>query len=134
MKIKVTAGSSKSIEQWSSRDFIMYYFNKLYFLTKKDFVIPPVAWQGFAGRMKGFRNKLNISNVQYKKFIDSVFERFFSENSYVPCFGAIVSERVYFIVNTLCTQRLTDTDFEKLRRELYSNNILFSEVDKFKFN
>jgi len=116
----------KDIATWSNKDFLIYFSNRLKELTGSSLDIPPVAWAGFLSRIKGFRKKLNLDNFKYKKFIDSVFVIFFNTDGYTPAFGAIVSERVFYVVNgaknTTPTQQV---DWKKLRDELYKNNLLF---------
>lgn len=111
------------IERWSNKDFLFYFSQKLEEMTGVGLDIPPVAWSGFLGRMKGFRDKLIISNIKYKEFIDCVFKNFFSRDSYTPSFGAIVSEKVYNIVLKELKKPtpFSNSDFQKLRDILYQN-------------
>jgi len=95
-------------------------------LTKRELEIPSVAWQSMLGRIKGFRSKLHLSNIAYKYFIDDVFDKFFTNNGYIPTFGAIVSEKVYNIVKKKSIYNFED--IEKLRDDLYKNNLLFSKI------
>jgi len=60
-----------------------------------------VALRAFQGKVKGFRNKLHLSNAQYKAFIDDVFDLLFEGHGYIPNFGAIISERVYNIISQI---------------------------------
>lgn len=123
----------KPLAEWSNRDFLFYFSDKLERATGSGLDIPPVAWQGFMGRIKGFRNKLKLSPEKYKEFVDVVFSDFFTRDGYVPTFGAIVSERVYSIVQrrhrSIAVSMNSTTDFEAYRRDLYSNNLLFSKVN-----
>ena len=132
MTIKITSDIQKPLVKWSNKDFTSYYFNKLYFLTNKKVEIPPIAWQGFAGRIKGFRSKLNVSNKDYKNFIDEVFVTFFVKKRYVPCFGSIISEKVWHIFNKY--KGNSNEQFEALQDQLYGNTILFSKVSDFNKN
>jgi hypothetical protein len=119
---------NKPLEQWTNKDFLFYFSNKLASQTGKGLRIEGPAWIGFLSRIKGFRNKLHLSNQAYKDFIDKVFGDFFARDGYVPAFGAIVSERVYFIVTKYSGEtHLQYSDFEQVRRELYGNNTLFAQ-------
>jgi len=120
----------KPIEKWTSRDFIKYYFNKL---QKFDGInppkIPPEAWIGFGSRIKGFQKKLNLTNHQYKQFIDTLFNKIFISDQYQPSFGCIVSEKVYFLAGKFkSSKEFTNTEFERLREELYRDRSLFEKM------
>jgi len=119
---------SKPLEKWSNKDFLIHYSNKLKETTGRELTIPPIAWQGFMSRMKGFRKKLNISNQDYKDFIDRVFAELFVGKQYVPAFGSIVSERVYHILKEHSLKRYDDNAFRRLREQLYKDNILFQKA------
>lgn len=114
----------KSISQWSNRDFLIYFSQKYKEYTSHNFSIPKAAWIGLLSRIKGFKLKTNLSNIEYKKFIDTVFNEFFTQDNYIPSFGAIVSEKVFYITQhfskDLC---VSNEDFIKLRNELYSNEV-----------
>jgi hypothetical protein len=119
----------KPLEKWSSRDFIIYYSNSLKNLTGKNLIVPPEAWIGFGARIKGFQRKLNLTNIEYKNFIDKVFSSFYVKNKYQPSFGSIVSEKIYYIVNkNRDSNEFSNTDFENLRKELYKDNTLFKNL------
>ena len=119
----------KEIKDWSNKDFVIYFSKKIEETTGNRMKIEPVAWAAYSGRIKGFRTKFHISNEQYKDFIDKVFSKFFSQNGYTPSFGAIVSEKVYYISNKrFMTNTNVSTDFEELRNQLYSINSLFSKI------
>jgi len=118
---------NKSIEKWSNKDFLIYFSNKLKETTGKELDIPPIAWQGFMSRMKGFRKKLGISNVDYKNFIDNVFAKLFVGKQYVPAFGSIVSERVFNLLKKHSLLQYDDNAFDQLREQLYKDSILFQK-------
>ena len=124
-------GSSKSLEQWNNKDFLIYFSDKLKQSSGKGLRLEaPVEWLGFISRIKGFRNKLNLNNTQYKDFIDKVFLHFFTQDNYTPTFGAVVSERVYNISKKYLSSSSQYSDFEKVREELYGNNLLFKKLLK----
>lgn len=123
--MKVTV-NHKDIATWSNKDFLIYFSGLLKDLSGRPLDIPPVAWVGFMSRMKGFREKLKLDNLRYKEFIDNVFSVFFNMDGYTPAFGAIVSERVFYVVNkAMATSPSQSVDWEKLRNDLYKNNLLF---------
>lgn len=133
MTVSVTSGGTKPLEKWSNRDFLFYYSNRQKFLTKRDFVIPPRAWAAFQGRMKGFRAKLNLSNEAYKEFIDKVFSELFIGKQYVPSFGAIVSEKVFFVISRIsetgtATLISAPEEFEAARLLLFKDCELFTPL------
>jgi hypothetical protein len=125
-----TIGSSKSLDTWNNRDFLIYFSDKLKESSGSGLRLEAaVEWLGFISRIKGFRVKLNLNNVQYKDFIDKVFLHFFSQDKYTPTFGAIVSERVFNISKKyFSSSRPLYSDFEKVREELYGNNLLFKKL------
>ena len=125
-------GSSKSLEQWNNKDFLLYFSAKLQQSSGQGLRLEaPVEWVGFISRIKGFRVKLNLNNTQYKDFIDKVFLHLFSQNEYTPVFGAIVSERVFNICKKYFnSSRPLYSDFEKVKEELYGNNLLFKKLLK----
>ncbi len=117
----------KDTQDWTNRDFLFYFSNKLKKMTGKELNIPPVAWPGFLGRMKGFRAKLSISNQAYKDFIDNVFSELFEAKDYVPAFGSIVSERVFNILRNYSLKEYSNDEFTKLREQLYRDVMLFKK-------
>ena len=125
-------GSSKPLDTWNNRDFLMYFSDKLKESSGNGLRLEAsVEWLGFISRIKGFRSKLHLNNVQYKDFIDKVFLHFFSQDRYTPTFGAIVSERVYNIIKKyFSSSRPLYSDFEKVKEELYGNNLLFKKLLK----
>jgi hypothetical protein len=131
-RIGKTNDIQKPLAQWSNRDFLLYYSNRLAEATGQGVRLEDsVAWQAFTGRIKGFRTKLNLDPRRYKEFIDKVFDVFFKLDDHVPVFGAIVSERVFHIVTTyLRDAHPMYSDFEKLRKELYANNLWFQKLTK----
>lgn len=126
MKISVVREVEKPTRSWSNRDLLLYFSSKMrqYY---PSFSIPPVAWQSMLGRIKGFRAKLGIDTEKYKIFIDKVFEHFANE-SYTPVFGAIVSEKVFYVVQKLSSRPSDDKiDWVAYRDVLY-NNLFFQKV------
>lgn len=127
--MKVSVKPEKPLNEWTNKDFLFYFSKKMDEKYSAPLNIPTPAWGAFLGRIKGFRLKLKIDNERYKKFIDGIFSDFFSQDGYQPAFGAIVSEKVYYIVNKIQTTKSDsagkNVDWEKLRNELYSNNLLF---------
>lgn len=127
---KTDSLSDKRVEEWSNKDFLLYFSNKLETSTGRKLAIEGPAWAGFLSRIKGFRSKLRLGNVQYKEFIDAMFTAF-KDREYTPVFGAIVSERVYFVVSRM--QKKTSqqySDFEALQKELYSNRLWFTKINQ----
>ncbi len=120
---------NKPIRQWSNRDFLIYFADSYKKYTSHNFCIPKDAWVGMLSRIKGFRLKTNLSNKEYKEFIDNVFNVFFTQDNYVPNFGSIVSEKVYYLTLKLVRNADYSNDkFLALREELYSNE-LFKEFE-----
>jgi len=114
----------KNILDWSNRDLLLYFANRYKDSTGHSFNIPKQAWQGLMSRIKGFKIKMKLNNEEYKYFIDKVFDKFFIQDKYVPTFGAIVSEKVYYITNKLVkNSSCSNLEFEKLRNQLYSSEL-----------
>ena len=109
---------------------MIYFSNRLRETTGSPLRIEGPAWIGFMSRIKGFRSKLTIPNEKYKEFIDAMFDKFF-DRGYVPVFGAIVSERVYFVIQQLLTpanNSVSNSEFEALRNQLFNNLTLFKKL------
>ena len=127
--IKVSPNNviTKKLENWTNRDFLFHFANKIKETTGNELNIPPVAWPGFLGRIKGFRKKLGLNNHDYKEFMDNVFEQLFVGKDYVPTFGSIVSEKTFNVLkhySPVATATSND-DFVKLREALYKDVCLF---------
>jgi hypothetical protein len=126
---QLTFRGEKPVEKWSSRDILIYFSDKIAEVTGTRMQIEPVAWVAYLSRIKGFQMKLNLSPQMYKDFIDIVCDKFLRIDGYVPAFGAIVSEKVYHIARKYINPTFS-SEFEKLARELYSDNGLFSKLIK----
>lgn len=65
---------SKPVELWNHRDFIKYF----YYRYEREFGTPAKVqrqvWGTGSVRISAFRKKLNISNQQYKNFVDHIFD------------------------------------------------------------
>jgi hypothetical protein len=112
----------------TNKEFVIYFSNKLKEKTGYGLVIPSDAWYPFISRVKGFRTKMKLDEQQYKAFVDKVIEVFFAQPGYVPTFGSIVSEKVFYVVKTMNkpATEFTDADFRKLRDKLLGDiNIVF---------
>ena len=130
MNVVYVVKKEKAIEKWTSRDFIKYYFNKLKSLKNINTqAIPSEAWVGYGARIKGFIKKKNLSNFQYKSFIDSIFKNFYNSEIHVPAFGCIVSEKIFEITESFEKNRYSNRDFERLKEKLYTDNILFKNIE-----
>lgn len=135
MKIVVTnnPAPNKPIEQWSNKQILLYYSNRMYERYGQELKIPNVAWAAFVGRVKGFREKLGLSSVQYKQFIDDIFDSgIFKSRTFCPSFGCIVSIRVYRMVNDYKENQgnMSQEYWENLATSLESNNMLFKRVSE----
>jgi len=130
MTLKLTCTSSKPLSTWSNRDFLLFFSQKLKLATGKELDIPPLAWQAFMGRIKGFRTKLHLSNEQYYVFINNVFDKLVQARGHVPVFGAVVSEQVYNVLTRYATSSHASCqeDFVAVREKLYRNHLLFAKV------
>ncbi len=120
---------NKPVQQWSNKDFILYFSKKLKDRTGAGISVPSEAWVSFIGRIKGFRSKMHLNEVQYKEFVDKVTDVFFTQPGYTPAFGAIVSEKVFYVVKNIKNPvgRFTNDDFVKLRDTLFKDvNITFT--------
>lgn len=124
---------TKEISKWTSKDFLIYFSTKYKESTHQGFNIPNEAWVPMMSRIKNFKSKLKLSNEDYKKFLDTVFSKFFKQRGFVPSFGAIISEKVYYLASKVdaVKEQITcsDYEFQKLQKELYSNNMLFKKFE-----
>lgn len=131
--LTVTPDTTKDIIEWNSKDFLLYFSGRYKTTSGQSFNIPPEAWVAMMSRIKSFKSKLKLDNSDYKQFIDTVFDKLFTQKGFVPSFGAIVSEKVYHISKKLPvlkkTHLTTGSEFEQLQKELYSNNLLFQKFN-----
>jgi hypothetical protein len=120
---------NKPVEQWSNKDFLLYFSQRYRLLTGQSFKIPSEAWVGMMHRIKSIKIKLKLNNKDYKEFIDKVFDNFFSRINYAPNFGSIVSEKVFFITTKMKKDiNYSNNEFIRLRDELYTNSELFKNL------
>jgi hypothetical protein len=124
---KIKLKKQKMLEEWSNRDFLIYYSVKQQEITGCNLNIPPKAWPGFLARIKGFRAEHELSNEAYKIFLDDVFNMLYTQK-FVPAFSAIISEKVYNLIQRYKTQSMTNSEFEMLRARLYNDNSLFKSL------
>ena len=123
--LKIKEG--KELKDWSNKDFLIYYSNRQKEFNGQELRIPPAAWMGFFSRMKGFREKLNVDNIAYKKFIDDIFDIFYKKG-YTPAFGSIVSIKLYAIVGSFRTKEYDNEQFEQIKKDLFENDELFKKI------
>lgn len=117
--------------KWSNKDFVLYFSSKLKEKTGQGLFIPNEGWYAFISRVKGFRLKMALNELQYKGFIDKVIDVFFAQSGYVPTFGSIVSEKVYYIVKTMekPVKEYTNDEFIQLRDKLLGDIDIAFKVD-----
>jgi hypothetical protein len=118
--------SKKEVDKFTSRDLLLYFSAKYGEYTGIEFKIPRDGWVGMMYRIKTFQDKLKLTYPQYMEFIDNIFELFFTQENYVPNFGSIVSEKVFFIVKKLVKSKqssCSNMEFEQLKQQLYSSDL-----------
>lgn len=129
MELEVGVGTrTKSLDEWNSKDILLYFAHRWKERTGRVFQIPNEAWPGFMSRISSFKRKTGMSGSEYKQFIDSVVDDLFSEPKFVPNFGCIVSEKVLWVVREGAKLETTEEDFLRLKRELHANNALYQIV------
>ncbi|MCK9428780.1 MAG: hypothetical protein M0R17_02065 [Candidatus Omnitrophica bacterium] len=126
MLVKLIEKEQKPLDQWSNKDFLLYFSDSLKGAGNGGLLIPPLAWRAYLSRIKGFRLKLRVSNQEYKCFIDTLFSKAFLKNKFVPVFGSIVSERVYNMYQK--SPELSNEYFVAQRDELYNSNDFFKSL------
>jgi len=114
-----------SVDNWSNRDFLIYFAHRWEEKTGKPFHISTEAWPGFLCRIKNFKFQTQLSQRDYKRFIDAVVDELFARHDYTPSFGCIVSEKVLMLLRR---NAILTTDFEQLRNDLYKDSALFSQL------
>jgi hypothetical protein len=132
MNVTFSADIQKPLEKWSNKDFLSYFSNRLYMIDKKGLDIPPNGWRYYMSFIKGFRDKFNISNAQYKAFIDILFETVFKYKNFKPNFGCMISEKLYntFNIRSRNRESFTEDDFETLQKELLAGLKRFPGIYK----
>ena len=131
MKVIFDPDIPKPLNQWSNKDFLIYFSNHLHLLDHRGLTIPPNGWVVYMSMIKGFRQKLNISNSRYKQFIDWLMADIFTQENYTPNFGCVISEMLFNTFSkTLDKKReeLTNEDFEKIQREIRARSKQFPQV------
>lgn len=114
----------EDINTWSDKDLLIYFLKRYKVLTKHGFFMPKESWKVMIFRIKEFKIKMGLENKLYKKFIDNVFDIFFTQENYIPTFGSIVSKKVYYITEKLLRNRhCSNAEFEQLKNQLYSSDL-----------
>ncbi|MCK9542901.1 MAG: hypothetical protein M0R03_12815 [Novosphingobium sp.] len=123
-EITIKVKKEKSVDKWSTKDFLIYFSRKLNESTGNYLEIPKEAWAGFTSRMKNFIKGERLTNIEYKRFIDDVFIEF-SKMKYEVTFGCIVSKRVLYLIRNLKGLTVfTNDDFKELKKELNQESFL----------
>lgn len=125
--MKITIKEAKPLDKWSNRDFLIYYSILQQENNGFGLSIPPEAWGAYLSKIKGFRIKNNVSNEEYKDFIDDVFNLLYKQG-FAPSFGTITSDKVFSIIHKKKTCTISNDQFEKLKESLYQDNTLFKNL------
>jgi hypothetical protein len=123
MKVIFDPDIPKPLNQWSNKDFLIYFSNHLYLLDHKGLTIPPNGWVVYISMIKGFRQKLSISNSKYKQFIDWLMTDIFTQENYTPNFGCVISEMLFNMFSKMLGRKreeFTNEDFAKIKNEVNS--------------
>jgi len=133
MKINVTNNpSGKDPLKWSNKDIVIYFSNRMHDRTGHELIIPQIAWSGFVGRVKGFRERMGITTQQYKEFIDDVFDLpWLKSDERTPVFGCIVSIKVFYLIQRYKQRQpeeVSDTYWRELASQMHHNSTLFKHI------
>jgi len=84
-----TKSNLKHIEDWKSSDFYNYFCALFQEHYKKEYRLSGSLVRAYQ-RIESFLHMNNLSNKQYKRFIDIAFSRFFKISN-MPAIGSIVN-------------------------------------------
>jgi hypothetical protein len=134
MNVVFDPNISKPLVKWSNKDFLIYFSNCLYSVDHKGLNIPPNGWVVYMSMIKGFRQKLSLSNGRYKQFIDWLVTDIFPLQDFVPNFGCIVSETLFNVFSTKQQAKnntnnksadVSDEEFLRIKKEIMSRSRQF---------
>jgi hypothetical protein len=126
-------GIDKPLERWNTSDFVRYYMRRFRQRSNNPgFVFPKTAWLGYGQRVNMFKRGSNISNTEYKEFIDYVFDYLFKDVKTPIAIGVLASKKVFYIFKKYGTnatpfrtrsetyhgEASTGEEFERLRQEV----------------
>ena len=84
-----TKVNMKGIEDWKSHDFYNYFCSIFREYYKKEYRVSGSLVHAYH-RIEAFLRKNNLTNAEYKKFLDVAFSRYFNISK-PPTIGAVVS-------------------------------------------
>lgn len=121
--------------RWNTTEFTRYYMDTYRKLRNQpDYVFPVRAWAMYGVNIKRFMKKYNLSNQEYKLFMDWVFSDDFLCGRKNLGFMCIVNPDVYQLFIRLLKRRsphvikpLTIEDEQQLWTRVNASKILFPE-------
>ena len=121
------------VEKWTTRDFVgyyMHYYRKL--IGDETYTFPQFTWLQYGVHIKRFKNKLQITNSEYRDFIDYLFSPKFIKPDRLVGFMAIVSGSVfhYYQRHMMLTKSdiknpPTLTEIAQFYKQLIESEIMF---------
>ena len=84
------------VEKWTTRDFVgyyMHYYRRM--IGDETYEFPKFTWLQYGVHIKRFKNKLQITNSEYRDFIDYLFSPKFITPNNIVGFMAIVNASVF---------------------------------------
>jgi len=114
----------KDIEEWKPYDFFHYFCSSYRKKYRKEYKISGSIVRGYQ-RIEQFLDAHDISNQEYKSFIDKAFARYFTEYK-KPMIGSICSFKLF---NKLMSKKLglVDEDWFSIEQSIKQENEKFVE-------
>jgi len=121
--------------RWNTTEFTKYYMDTYKRLREdSEYVFPVRAWAMYGVHIKRFMKKYNLSNQEYKLFLDWVFSDDFLCGRKNIGFMCIVDPDVYQLFVRILkrnsphvVQVMTSEEEKKIRERVHASKTLFPE-------
>lgn len=135
VSMSIVKMSVEPVEHWNNSDFVGFIMRSIIDLRgDPTFKFPNVAWLMYGVHVKRFRKRVEITNVEYKAFIDWVFSDDFLRGRRAVSFLAVVTIDVYYLyvrlqqrANPHVVQQMTADDSEVRHQRLFDTKAIFPE-------
>lgn len=130
----VVTMTRETVLKWNAKDFASYYMEKVRQLTGVHKMYAVSVWAIYTNHIKRFMKRHNLSNLEYKAFVDWVFSPDFLCGRTTVNFLCVVDTDVHKLYVRLTkrdsphvVQAITVGEEQALRGKIESSTTLFSE-------